>query len=182
MRKLVCPPGAETLGINLHAFSDNLQGDELQAIMEKHQIVNLEPMGWYPMSRLMNALNEIAAMGNSSVRYVAIGKKIGEVTPIAEDIENPTLVDALNGWNETYQNIHRGGDVGEIVVKQIAINHYMTIHNDPYPDDMSYGILYAYGRRFLPPDTAYKVYYDKENLPRDYGGNSDKTIIHIEWE
>jgi hypothetical protein len=51
-----------------------------------------------------------------------------------------------------------------------------------YPDDMSYGILYGYARRFLPPGTKFKVYYDPDVLPRDQGGSENYTIIHISWE
>jgi hypothetical protein len=46
---------------------------------------------------------------------------------------------------------------------------------------MSYGILYAYGRRFLPPKTPFRVYYDPDKPARDYGGQGSETIIHIQW-
>ena len=56
------------------------------------------------------------------------------------------------------------------------------MHSTTTPDDMSYGLLYAYARRFLPPGTQFTVYYDPDIPARDYGGDREETIIHIEWD
>ena len=114
---------------------------------------------------------------------VAIGIEVGLMTPMPADLaeENPTLEDVLMRWNDMYQMLHRNADVGSIVVEKVGEKHIKTIHTVVYPDDMSYGVLYGYGRRFLPPGTFFKVYYDPDFPPRDRGGK-DATIIHIEWE
>lgn len=182
MRKLTCPPEVETLGQNLSAFSDNLQGSQVQAIMKKYQIVDLDPMGWYPAHKLMSALNEIAETQDKRSNYVAIGMKIGEIVPMPPQMENPTLPEVLAVWDDLYQFLHRNGDAGNIRCEKVNDKHYKTLHSVIYPDDMSYGILYAYGRRFLPPGTYYKVFYDPDLPARDYGGTDEYSIIHIEWE
>ena len=88
----------------------------------------------------------------------------------------------LMRWDDMYQMLHRNADVGGITVEKIAEKHYKTSHTVIYPDDMSYGVLFGFARRFLPPGTPFKVYYDPEIPPRDRGGEQDATIIHIEWE
>lgn len=182
MRKLSCPPEAETLGTLLHAFTDNLQSADTRPIIEKHGVADVDPFGWYPVMSLLSALNEIAENPNVVFNMVAIGMKIGEGVPLPPEMENPTLPDVLMIWDDLYQGLHRNADLGQITCEKINDTHYKTTHSNPYPDDMSYGILYAYGRRFLPPGSNFTVYYDTDFPARDYGGTTDATIIHIKWE
>ena len=182
MRNLTCPPDAETLGQLLSAFTDNLQGRQMLPIMEKHNMVDLDPMAWYPMQRLLGALNELMLNTNNVPNMVAIGMKIGELVQLPPEMENPTLPEVLMIWDDLYQVLHRGSGVGRITWEKIDDKHYTTTHTNPYPDDMSYGILYAYGKRFLPPGTWFKVFYDPDFPARDYGGTTEGTTIHIQWE
>ena len=183
MRKLTCPPGTETVGLLLGGFADNIQGDETRPIMEKHGMVNLEPHTWYPVKMLLDALNELAEKASTTPAFVAIGLTIGEGVPLPADIENPTLEDVLMAWNNMYQDLHRGGDVGSILIEKISDTHFkVALKSMIYPDDMNYGVLYAYGRRMLPPGTAFNVYYDPDVTPLDQGGEGDTTYIHIQWE
>lgn len=180
MRKLTAPPGLETLGQNLGAFIDNLQGNETLPIMKKHGIYDIDPNGWYPAKMILDALNEIAEVTNNSANLTAIGMKVGQTVPIF-GIDNPTLEQVLMAWDGIYQSIHRGGDAGKIVAEKVGENHWTTAHSVVYPDDMSYGVLYGYGRRFLPNEVPFKVFYDPQVPARDYGGTADATIIHIKW-
>lgn len=182
MRTLTCPPEAETIGQVLSAFSENIQGNDVEPIMAKHQMVGLDPMGWYPVQRLLNALNELAENPNTTPNLVAIGMKIGEMVPMPPGMENPKLEEVLAIWNDLYQGLHRNAELGHISIVKVSDKHYKTIHTNPYPDDMSYGILYAYGRRFLPKGTPFKVFYDPDFPARDYGGTGEGTIIHIQWD
>ena len=182
MRKLTCPPQSETIGINFHAFTDNLQSADTRPIMEKHGVADVEPFEWYPSVNLLNALNEIAENPNLVTNFVAIGMKIGEAVPFPPEMVDPTLPEVLMIWDDLYQGLHRNGDMGEIKCIKHSDKHYETVHTVPYPDDMSYGIQYAYGRRLLPPGTQFTVYYDPEHPARDHGGTSEGTSIHIKWE
>jgi hypothetical protein len=159
MRKLTCPPGTETIGQLLNSWYENLQSDETRPIMEKHGMVNLDPFTWYPVQMLLDATNEIAE-SNMTPNFVAIGMKIGEGVPLPPDMVNPTLEDVLMIWNDLYQGLHRGGDVGYIKIEKVSDTYFKTIQAGIYPDDMSYGVLFAYGRRFLPPGTEFTVFYD----------------------
>lgn len=180
MRKLTCDPKLETLGQNLVAFVDNLQGIETGPIMRKHGLVDINPTGWYPARMLLDALNEMAEKSNTSSNLTAIGLKIGEIVPFA-GIENPTLEQALSLWNDIYQGLHRNADAGSIRCEKVSETHWKTIHSVIYPDDLSYGVLYGYGRRFLPKGTHFKVFYDENEKARDYGGTGETSIIHIAW-
>lgn len=182
MRTLTSPPGTETLGLLLSSWYDNLQGDEVRPIMEKHGLMNLEPLSWYPVQMLLDATNELVERTNMTSNFVAIGMKIGESVPMPPGMENPTLEQVLMIWDDLYQGLHRGGDVGSIKIEKVSDTYFKTIQSVLYPDDMSYGVLFAYGRRFLPPGTRFRVFYDPDVTPRDYGGNGEATYINISWE
>ncbi len=181
MRTLTCPPEAETIGVNIKAFFDNLRDDKTKPIMEKYGLLDINPESWFPLSKYLDALNELGERPDFSSDLVAIGLEVGLMTPLPPDLTSPTLEQVLMGWNDMYQMLHRGADVGKVVIKKISETHYKTIHTAVYPDDMIYGVLYGYGRRFLPPGTRFMVYYDEDVLPRDKGGTGDSTIIHISW-
>lgn len=182
MRKLNCPPNAEVLGQNFRAFTDNLESQTTRPIMEKYGIPNPAPDQWYPLSMLLGVLNELARKPEVSAGLVAIGLKIGEIVPMPPGRPNPTLEQVLRGWNGIYQMLHRNGDVGTIAVEKVGPQHFKLTFTDVYPDDFSYGIIYGYGRRFLPLGTQFTVYYDPNVTPRDRGGDGNTTVIHITWE
>ena len=183
MRTLTCPPGSETLGTLLSSFSQNLQSDDVRPIMEKYGVVNLDPMAWYPVKMLLDALNDVASRGNVSTNLVAIGMKIGENVPTPPELgEHPSLEQVLMIWDNLYQGLHRGADVGCIQIEKVSNKYFKTAHSNPYPDDMSYGILYAYARRFLPPGTDFTVFYEPGITPRDRGGAGNATVISVKWE
>lgn len=181
MRKLTCPSGTEVLGQNLRAFLDNLQSDKTRPIMEQYGIANPQPDQWYSLADLLNVLNLIMEHPDVTFNMVAIGMKIGEIVPMPPDMPDPTLEQVLSMWNGIYQYIHRQGDVGAISFEKVNDKHFKTIHTDVYPDDFSYGIVYGYGRRFLPFGTRFTVYYDEAIPPRDHDEHSRVTIIHIAW-
>ena len=181
MRTLTCPPQAEFLGVNVTAFANNLRGDQVRPVLERHNLVDLDPYGWYPLANWMNALNEMSMEPDFMSNLVAIGMGIGQVTPVPEDMDEPTLEKMLMAWNAIYQGIHRYGDVGEIVCEKLADKHLRLTFTDMYPDDFSYGIIHGYARRFLPQGTHFTVYYDPDLRPRDRGGDGP-TVVHVTWE
>jgi hypothetical protein len=181
MRHLICPPETECIGATVKAFFDNLRGFDTEPIMEEYGLLDIDPNEWFPTRRYMDALNELVQRPGFTSNLVAIGIAIGIISPLPPDLKNPTLEEVLIRWDDMYQMLHRNADVGGITCEKIGEKHYATSHTVIYPDDMSYGILYGFGRRFLPPGTQFKVYYDPETLPRDRGGK-DATVIHIEWE
>ncbi|MBZ0308022.1 MAG: hypothetical protein K8I82_18285 [Anaerolineae bacterium] len=182
MRKFTCPPELETVGLLLSSWYDNLQGAEVRPIMQKHGLMDLEPLTWYPVKMLLDAMNELVERSNMTSNFVAIGMKIGETVPLPPEMQNPTLEDVVMIWDNLYQGLHRGADAGCIKVEKVSETYFKTIHSVVYPDDMSYGVLYAYGRRFLPPGTAFRVFYDPDVKPRDRGGDGEATYINIAWD
>jgi hypothetical protein len=180
MRKLTCAPNVELLGLYIDAFVNNLQGIETKPIMAKHGLANLDSYTWYSCHKWMEAMSELAQLPNVSENLVAIGMEIGKAIPAPPDMENPSLEQMLMGLDGAYQGVHRNSDVGRFTCEKLDEKHYKMVCTDLYPDDLTYGIVYAFVRRFLPPRTAFKVYYDEQITPRDHGGDGP-TVMHVSW-
>lgn len=180
MRDLTCDPRAETLGIHFLAFFKNLQDYQTRPIMEKHGLTNIQRDQWIPTRKMMFALNDLAQDPDFITGLVAIGIEIGKAIIISK--EDPTLADALMGWNDSYHAVHRNGDVGQKICEQVGDRHYRITFTDLYPDDFNYGIMHGFAKRFLPPGASYTVYYDPDVIPRDHGGTQGFTIIHLKWD
>lgn len=182
MRTFYAPPYVELAGFMTAVFVDNLQGGETLPIFEKYGLVNLDPNGFYPTHRFMDAMNELALQANINSNLMAVGLEVGKIAPLVRPVDNPTLADALSQWNDMYHVLHQNhqDQIGQIEVEKVSDTHYKTIHTDLYPDDFTYGIAYSFARRFLPPGTQFTVFYDPDVPQRDEHGG-EKTVIHVKW-
>lgn len=183
MRKLTAPPDLKILGAMTVTYVDNLQSQETKPVFEKHNLVDLDPNGWYPADKFMEAMNELAAMDNVSMNLVAIGMEVGRLVPLPPGMESATLEDVLMLWDELYYAVHGdyAGDIGHIECEKISDTHYQVTNSDLYPDDLAYGIIFGYARRFLPQGTAFKVFYDPDAPQRDRDG-APSTVLHVTWD
>jgi hypothetical protein len=181
MRQLTCSPTVEVSGRYLQSFISNLQGYETKPVVEKFGLLDINPDAWYPCQSFLDVLNELGKRPNNSQNTVAIGMEIGKMIPAPPGMENATLEQMLMGIDYAYQGAHRNGEIGKYICEKQSENHLKLTYNDLYPDDLTYGIIYSFARRFLPPQTAFKVYYDTVIIPRDLGGNGS-TIIHVCWD
>lgn len=181
MRNLTCPPTLEYLGVFVKAYIMNIQGDETKPVMEKYGLVDLDPEAWYPAHKWMSALNELGRLPNFTQNLVAIGMEIGKELPMPPGMENARLEQVLMTLDGFYQAAHRNGDAGQILSEKLSDKHYRISFTDIYPDDMSYGIMYALVKRFIPPKTHFKVDYDHDTTARDKGGTG-ATVMHIIME
>jgi hypothetical protein len=185
MRKLTAPPDVEIIGLMANAYIHNLQNKDTLPIFEKYGMTDIDLNTWYPANQFMDALNEMVASGkNYSSAFVAIGMEIGKTLPMPPELANPTLGDVLTlVWDAGYKAVHRNhdGNIGGVATEKINDKHYKTIHTHLYFDDMSYGIAYAFAKRFLPEGTHFTVYYDPD-LPQRDMDDAETTVLHIKWE
>jgi len=184
MRTLSCDPGMEMVGQAMLSFIDNVQTDDIQPYLAKHGLKNIRPDQWYPASKLMDLMNDMAAGTNLSSNLVAIGMQMSTNMVMPPDMEHAPLSVILEAWDVLYHLQHRNLknpniDIGYVKAQKVTDTHYTTIHKHLYPDDFTYGIAYGMARRFLPKGTSFKVKYDDKTPTRDNGG--DVTIIHVVW-
>lgn len=181
MRVLTCDPDTEINGEALQGLINNLQSDEIAPYLRKYGLDDVRPEGWYSLQDFQALLNELESSANSSPNFVAIGMAVADVAPMPPGLDNPTLDMMLEGWDEHYQLSHRYGNIGHKIAEKIEAKHYrMVLDGCVYPDDLEYGVLYGFAKRFLPRALPFLVWYDKDVKRLDEGGR--QTVIHVRWE
>lgn len=182
MRHLTAPKNLELMGAMSNTFVENLQSAETRPVFEKYGLVDMDPNEWFSAQRFMDAVNELGQSVNLSANLIAIGMEVGKQMPTPENNANPTLSEMFYAWDGTYKALHRNHNnkIGGMQVEKISDRHYKMTHTHIYPDDLIYGMTYAYCRRFLPKGAPFKVYYEPD-MPRMDEGDGEKTILHISW-
>lgn len=181
MRKFRCEPGTQAIGHAVLAFTDNLQAMDVQDILKKQDLTDVQPDQWYDMQKLLDVLNDVIKRGrNEMTNFVAMGVKRAETAKMPPEAANMTLPQFLENWNKVYQMQHRNGDVGQIEAEKISDTHYRICYDIIYPDDFIYGVAWGFTKRFLPEGHPYLVEYDENITRKDQGG--DVTVIHISWD
>lgn len=181
MKQRICDPNTEVIGQVMLSYIDNLQTDLMRPILEKHHLTNIEPDTWYPLQPWLNFIQELSTLPGFSSNMIAVGLKVAEYAVKPPEMANVTLEQILEGWNDHLYANHRSGNIGSITTEKVAEKHYRTIHRHIYPDDLSYGLAYAFARTILPPGTDFKVWYENYDKRLD-NGNGDETVICVKWE
>lgn len=179
MRRYECEPSCEIIGQNVLAFVDNLQSEDIQPFLAKHNLETVEPDKWYPLQAWLDVLNDIQKEGNTIDDFVGIGMAIAEKAPLPPEVANMNLEQFLSILDVSYQMQHRGGNVGKITAEKVGDKHMKVTVDVVYPDNLEYGTAYGFARRFLPPGTHFIIKYDDTIKRKDEGG--EVTIIHITW-
>lgn len=181
MRKLECEPGTEFSGAAMLSIVENVMSTEYLPLIEKYGYKNISPDAWYPLQDFFNFLNELFEMPNQMFNLVAIGMTIAETALMPPELGNPTLEEMVESWDAHYQINFRNGYVGLKTTTRLDDRHYkVVLDGTKMPDDLEYGVLYGFARRFLPPGVHFLVWYDEDVLPMDKGG--DQTVLHVSWE
>lgn len=181
MRKLECEPGTEFSGAALLSIVENVMSAGYLPLIEKYDYDNITPDEWYPLEDFFDFLNELFQMPNQMFNLVAIGMTIAETALMPPELENPTFTEMVEGWDAHYQANFRNGDVGSKTTIKLDDQHYkVVLDGTKMPDDLEYGVLYGFARRFLPPGVNFTVWYDEDVQPMDKGGK--QTVLHVSWE
>lgn len=178
MRELKCPPETEISGDGILSLTQNVSAQEIQPILERHNLGEIERDEWYPAQDYLDVLADIRDA--FYMNLVAVGMAVGENTHLPPELEQMSLGGILEQWDAHYQMHHRNADIGYGETEKISDNHYkITINGGIYPDDLEYGVAYGFAKRFLPDGEDFIVEYDPDVKRMDHGG--DKTVIHVKW-
>lgn len=172
-------PNVEVIGANLRSFLENTHREDIQPMLEKHGLTEVQPDLWYRLQPWLDVLSEIAQRGGAMFDFVSIGMAVSETAMLPPEVEKMSFADFMANLDAFYQMQHRGGDAGSLKVTRVGPQHLRIDVCVPYPDDLEYGTAYGFAKRFLPPHTHFVVRYDDTVKRRDEGG--DVTVIHIEW-
>lgn len=181
MRKIVCEPGTQVAGATVMSLIENVQAADLSELVKKYGFENVAPNMWYSLEDFLRFLAEMVENPEMTFNSVAIGMSIADTAHMPPGMESPSFTEMVEGWDAHYQANFRNGDVGHKVTVKLSPKHYKVVHNNTkMPDDLEYGVLYGFAKRFLPPGTDFTVWYDEDVIQMDEGG--DQTVLHVSWE
>ncbi len=175
-------PQLEVIGSSILGIVNNSHREEIQPIIEKHRLNEIDPEQWYPLTQFLAVLEEIAAAPGGMLNLVAVGMAQIDnlVYTMPQELKGAPLITFINLWDSLYHQIHRNGEIGSVTAEQVTPTFIRTTHNHFYPDDLAYGVAYGMAKHFLPPKTHFTVSYDPNTPHIDIGG--DITIIDIKWD
>lgn len=171
----------EVSGAALSAIAENVQAHELKPIMERHNIGVINPDSWYPAQLWFDMFADIMNKGGATSNLVAIGMAVVDKAKTPPGFENADLPTILGLWNEHYRINHRSPiDIGGIKTEVVNDKHIKVVLSTLYPDDLCYGMTYAYARRTVPKGIPFTVEYDNTETRLDNGG--ERTVIHVKLD
>lgn len=173
-----CDPHVELNGNSTKALLRSMLVDEYRHILEKYSLADIDVEAWYPLQQILNVLAEIGRNKNAMMDFVSIGLAAAEYSMFPPEIEQVSIQEFFRLYQQVYPTRHRNGDAGQLWV-DVAENGNITITLDnPYPDDLMYGMMYGFARRFSPRNKSFAVSYDTTQPRKNQGG--DVTVIRIE--
>ena len=170
-------PDQEVIGQIALGNTQNIRRDEIEPLLKKYGLQNIDPKHWYSHQKILDMYREIASgQTNVSENLVAIGMAGAKITPLPPEAN--TLVAVIEFHTQFYQYIIRPVVEGEgVFVKRIDEQHYQIRLNSPYPNDLLYGYFWGLTNRFIPPSTVFSVHWtDNLNHATEPG-----VIIDVKW-
>ncbi len=167
-RFVASTPEAEVLGIGFLSLITNIKADEIAPFLSDQGLKSegIQPDGWYPHQTLMNIYRAIQeSRHNVTENFVSIGMKIMEQAPFPPNMK--TLDEALMSLEPTYQAAHRYHTERGWISDKVSQCHYLITADDPYPDELCYGLLWGLVRRFAPKGSHFKVQQLPPTTPDD---------------
>ncbi|HEC23937.1 MAG TPA: hypothetical protein ENI95_13565 [Chloroflexi bacterium] len=180
MPAYTCDPDTELIGRSVLALFENIRYDMIKPILDKHGLNDVDPDGWYPLQDVLDILSDISEQGSGLFDLVSVGISAARLSPIPPEVEALSLKEFLLLYPQLYPRRHRNGDAGEVLAEEAGERHVKMIFRTPYPDDLMYGLMYGFARRFLPKGTPITVFYDPDIRRSEEGGKF--TVIHVVWE
>jgi hypothetical protein len=161
-------------------FTTCMLADEVTPVLERHNMLDLNPDEWYPLGRWMAFIDDLRGKEGAMYDFVAVGLRVAEVTYLPPQVlQMPFEMLMTTAIPQGHSVGYRNGYTGYCKVERVGPGHLLYRLNSPFPDDLNYGIFFGYVRRFLPKGTKFTVKYDETAPRQDHGG--DETLIHVIW-
>lgn len=179
MPQYTCDPAILLNGHTVYSLLANMRADALSPLVKKYGLADIEKNDWYPLQDVLHLLSELKDQGTAMMDFVAVGMSAADLSPFPPELEKAPLEQILLLYPQAYPARHRNGVPGSVVAEKVAEGHIKMICDVPYPDDIFYGLMYGFARRFLPRGTDFTVRYDETEPRKEEGGPT--TIIHVSW-
>ena len=175
-----CDPNVELNGHSAYAFLNSVLHSEFSEIVAQHGLNAINREAWYPVRDVLAVLEAIANTPNATVSLVSIGMAAAENVALPPEALSLTPDQFFVLYEQLYPARHRNGHAGTVRAAVLGPRAAtLTLDADvPYPDDVMYGVLYAYIHR-LEPVLDFMLDYAPGAPRRDQGGA--ETVLRVSW-
>src|SRR5690349_3269837 len=137
-------PNSTVIGASVQGYVGCIRADEIEKYLMKYNLVQIDPMGWYPLQTLLDLLSDLHEdhQGEAMFDFVSIGMKALEMTPFPPEVEALPFEHIIMAGDNVYKATHQG-DAGYVQPQIMGDRHVVQRTRTPYPDDLMYGALYT---------------------------------------
>lgn len=172
-------PNVEIMGAMMLAFAQCANNDSTLPLLAKHGLTDIQPDRWYPVQAWLDVLSDIVNTGGDVYDLIAIGKRIGEISPLPPTVK--TVVDALPTLGMSFAGVHRNGNAGTVVVRKITDEHWEIDHHTPWPDELMFGAAFGIVYRFLSSAHNMRVSSNMATVQRFPRESDEHLIVTVQW-
>jgi len=173
-------PSTEIIGKSVMALTTSIVHDEIQEILAKHNLDRIDPDAWYRVQDVLDVYNDLAVQGGDPSQYFRqIGMAAGVLTlqGLPPEMKGIPLEQFLNIYSNLYQVRHQGeGDKGSVKVEKPDADTIIVRLRVPYPDDVFYGMMYAFAQQFRLEGKNFSVKY-MPGVPRLEEGGEETVLL-----
>ncbi len=177
-----CDPSIELNGTTTYAFISSLLTEEFTPILARHGLDKIDTEQWYPLSKVLDVLKGIHDGDNASARMISIGIAAVDNLDLPPEIRKMSPVQFMKLYEQIFPTRHRNGSPGRISVDVLDENTAIaTLAKDmAYPDDVMYGVFYAYARHLVKEGHHFTLeYLNDEGPTRESGGTETRIKLTV---
>ncbi len=181
MSTFKCDPGMEIKGNLAISMLVNLQAEDFQPFLQKYGFASVDPDQWYSYQDLLNIFKEVSEKPGAMFDFVAVGLAAVDRFDLPSHIASMTLEEFFLRVIPTLaEGQYRNGNPTRISVEKVAAKHLLIRICTAYPDDLIYGFMYGFARRFAPKGTHFVLRYEGNQARHDFG--AEETLMHLTWD
>jgi hypothetical protein len=177
MKKLVASsPNAEVVGQAVLTLLENINYEQIEPILKKYKLDQIDPERWYPAQTLFNIYREVAEGDNGDENLMAIGVKAAETAVLPPEVT--TLEAFLQLIDPAYRmNFRNISDDDSYKVLAMEPGYARVANNTPTPDHAAYGILWGFARMLTGRNSDFRV----TALSNTNELSDEATVFEITW-
>ncbi|WP_158058174.1 hypothetical protein [Halorussus halophilus] len=147
----------------------------MEAALAEEGIDDPRPDEWYSQRAYLHALDAIVQSAGPQV-VTTVGEQIPRNVDWPREVA--TAEDGLGLLNETYQDSHRGGDVGYYDFEQVAASAGRVFCKNPYPCALDRGVVAGVAEWYGENETTVSVTESGETCRTE--GDAE-CVYRVSW-
>jgi hypothetical protein len=170
----------EVRGALIIGYKSALNYEEFASFFEAHGLKEVDPAAWYPAQQVLDVFNDMLDAAHGFLDFVSIGIAAASYLSFPPNVDRHSSESVLTAMSVIPDTLVRSRQPGYVTTERIDAQHYSIKVRSTMPDDMQYGILYAFAKGFVPNVSSIVLSYPPNGKRRDYG--DEYTAFDLKWD